>query len=196
MGLRDYTKQLFANTLEDMMRTTPLQKIRVKDLCGKCGAERQSFYYHFKDKYDLTAWIFMQDYQSSLLGENDLYNEEHVVRILQKMKDKGAFYKTAFADQSQNAVQQYIVEYFTKLGEDRIIQGLGEDAMTTEARFAVRSHSFACLGHTVEWLNGKSDYTPEEFARLQYQFMPDILKRAYGISQNAAKFSDMGGASE
>lgn len=181
MGLRDYTKKLFADTLEDMMRTKPLQQIRVKDLCQKCGAERQSFYYHFKDKYDLAAWIFMQDYQAALTDENGVYSEEHVARILRKMREKGAFYKKAFADRSQNAVRQYIVEYFTKLGEDRIVQELGEEALTTDARFFVRGHSFACLGHTLEWLNGKSDYTPEEFARLQYQFMPDILKRAYGV---------------
>lgn len=55
MALRDYTKRLFANTLADMMRTTPLKKIRVKDLCARCGAEQQSFYYHFRDKYDLVA---------------------------------------------------------------------------------------------------------------------------------------------
>lgn len=41
------------------------------------------------------------------------------------------------------------------------------------------------MGHTAEWLEGKSDYTLEEFARLQYQIMPELLKRAYGIPTSA-----------
>ena len=181
MGLRNYTKTLFADTLQDMMRTTTLQKIRVKDLCQNCGAERQSFYYHFKDKHDLVAWIFMRDYQSAFADGNGAYGMEHTALVLRRIKEKSGFYKKAFADRSQNAIQQYIVEYFTKLGEDMIVKAFGENALTIEARFAVKGHSFACLGHTMEWLEGKSDYTPEEFARLQYQIMPELLKRAYGI---------------
>ena len=185
MGLRDYTKKIFADTMQDMMRTTPLQKIRVKDLCRNCGAERQSFYYHFKDKYDLVAWIFMRDYQTALAGENGAYGVEHAARMLRRMKEKSGFYKKAFADCSQNAVWQYIVEYFTKTGEEFVVRELGETALTVEAKFAIKSHSFACMGHTAEWLEGKSDYTPEEFARLQYQIMPELLKRAYGIPTSA-----------
>lgn len=108
-----------------MMRTKSLQRIRVKDLCQKCDAERQSFYYHFKDKYDLAAWIFMRDYKSALTDENSLYAEERVARFLRSMKDKGAFYKRAFEDRSQNAIQEYVVEYFTKLGKTGLFRNWG-----------------------------------------------------------------------
>ena len=47
--------------------------------------------------------------------------------------------------------------------------------------YAVRSHAYACIGLTFEWLQGELDYTPEQFARLQYRFMPQKLKDAYGI---------------
>ena len=39
--------------------------VRVSDLCERCGVERRVFYYHFKDKYDLVAWMFEQDYQAA-----------------------------------------------------------------------------------------------------------------------------------
>ena len=34
------------------------EKISVSDICERCGMNRKSFYYHFKDKYDLVNWIF------------------------------------------------------------------------------------------------------------------------------------------
>ena len=52
------TKGMFADELEAMMERMPLSKVRVRDLCERCGVERRVFYYHFKDKYDLVAWMF------------------------------------------------------------------------------------------------------------------------------------------
>lgn len=181
MALRDYTKRLFANTLAEMMRTTPLEKVRVKTLCARCGAERQSFYYHFRDKYDLVAWIFMQDYFAALEGTGGKYIEEHAVAALREIEKKQAFYKNAFSDNSQNAIQQYLFDYFVTLGTDVVKQHYALETLDMETVYAIKSHSFACVGHTKEWLEGKSGYTPEQFAHLQYKFMPEVLKLAYGI---------------
>lgn len=183
MALRDYTKQLFANALMEMAETQPLHKIRISALCERCGAERQSFYYHFKDKYDLAAWIFMRDYEAALTEGGGPGCVNHAAVILRRMLENAAFYRKAFSDRSQNAVRDYVLDYFTQAGENTVRSRLGEAALDVEARYAIRSHSFACVGHTVEWLAGKTSYTPEEFARLQYRFMPLVLKRAYGISE-------------
>ena len=40
------------------MERQPLTKISVGDICEKCDMNRKSFYYHFKDKFDLVNWIF------------------------------------------------------------------------------------------------------------------------------------------
>lgn len=36
------------------------RKIRVTEIYARAGVERLTFYYHFKDKYDLVAWIFFR----------------------------------------------------------------------------------------------------------------------------------------
>jgi len=61
---KDRTKRLFAAELEAMLREMPLSRVRVNALCERCGAQRQAFYYHFRDKYDLVAWIFEQDFRA------------------------------------------------------------------------------------------------------------------------------------
>ena len=50
MTLSDYTKRMFADGLEELMLTKPLEKIRITELCRLCDADRQMFYYHFPDK--------------------------------------------------------------------------------------------------------------------------------------------------
>ena len=47
------TKAAFADALKKMMSVKPMEKITVKDLVEICGVNRQTFYYHFDDIYDL-----------------------------------------------------------------------------------------------------------------------------------------------
>ena len=45
--------------------------------------------------------------------------------------------------------------------------------------YALRSYTHACIGLTFEWLKEELPCTIEQFARLQYDFMPVSLKEAY-----------------
>lgn len=56
------TKRALAAALKQLMSEKPLQKISVGDICETCSMNRKSFYYHFKDKYDLVNWIFYTEY--------------------------------------------------------------------------------------------------------------------------------------
>ena len=56
------TKKALANALKEVMVEKPFEKISVSDICNKCNRNRKSFYYHFKDKYDLVNWIFDMEF--------------------------------------------------------------------------------------------------------------------------------------
>lgn len=59
--MADRTKLWIAEKMKKIMATKPLDKIRVTEICREAEIERPTFYYHFKDKYDLVAWIFFHD---------------------------------------------------------------------------------------------------------------------------------------
>ena len=54
--------------MKNLMRGRPFEKISVSDICVECGINRKSFYYHFRDKYDLVNWIFYVGF----IGEMDM----------------------------------------------------------------------------------------------------------------------------
>ena len=56
------TKTALASSMKRLMKEKPFSKISVIDICDGCGMNRKSFYYHFKDKYDLVNWIFYIDF--------------------------------------------------------------------------------------------------------------------------------------
>ena len=72
MPRSNQTKRLLAQSLMDLMTTTPLEKISVNDIVDHAGVGRNTFYYHFEDKYDLVNWYF-QSGVTQFLVERSAY---------------------------------------------------------------------------------------------------------------------------
>ena len=57
MADSNITRNAMAAAMKALMKEKKLSKISISDICGACGMNRNSFYYHFKDKYDLIRCI-------------------------------------------------------------------------------------------------------------------------------------------
>ena len=55
------TEKALAASLKKLLEKKTLDKITVKDITDDCGVNRQTFYYHFHDVYDLVEWIFTEE---------------------------------------------------------------------------------------------------------------------------------------
>ena len=68
---QDNMKYCLADALKRCMKRAPLEKITVGEIAEECGTARQTFYRHFKDKYDLVNWYFDKILQESFehMGE-------------------------------------------------------------------------------------------------------------------------------
>ncbi len=66
------TKRALAASLIKLLSQKPLDKVTVKDIIEDCGVNRQTFYYHFKDIYDLVDWNFLRARKRMIRGSRDL----------------------------------------------------------------------------------------------------------------------------
>ena len=55
------TKRALEASLKKLLLRKPLNKITINDITEDCGVNRMTFYYHFKDIYDLVDWILVED---------------------------------------------------------------------------------------------------------------------------------------
>lgn len=69
----DITKRALADSLKKLLAVKPLDKLTVSDLAADCGINRQTFYYHFRDLYDLIDWTYEND-AAACIGANRTYN--------------------------------------------------------------------------------------------------------------------------
>ena len=56
MGKQETMKYRLAQAIRECMKTTPVDRITVREIVQTCGTTRQTFYRHFTDKYDLINW--------------------------------------------------------------------------------------------------------------------------------------------
>lgn len=175
--MKDRTKIMFAEQLEKMLETMPLEKVRVSRLCKLCGATPPTFYYYFHDKYDLVAWMYMQDF-SGVVGDREPgYSTEILNAVTRRMEKRKAFYQKAFTDQSQNSIVKYMLDFNLRLSREAVRYVTGE-ALTSEQVFAVKYHVYGIIGMFREWLFG-NEMTVEELNRGLYERTPRFLKEAF-----------------
>lgn len=178
MSARRDTKRMFANELEAMMARLPLSKVRVRDLCTRCGVERRVFYYHFEDKYDLVAWMFEQDRlaaaETCAPYTRDFYAEAH-----RKLWERRDFYRRAFEEDSQNSIERYLLQFSIQANETALEQHLGVAALSRERAFEARHFAHGNVGCVIDWLQGGMDMTPEQLATFMFACMPQALREAY-----------------
>ncbi|HEX2985298.1 MAG TPA: dihydroxyacetone kinase transcriptional activator DhaS [Caproiciproducens sp.] len=165
------TKKAIAASIKDLMRKKALQKISVADIVENCGINRQTFYYHFKDKYDLVNWIYYNEIVTAVKRNRTIEDWSGVVLdILNGMKRERSFYINALSVTGQNAFQEYFFDV-TKGILLAVIDALDIQGPISEEdkNFIAEFYAYGLVGVTVQWARRGMKLPPEDMVnRLSY----------------------------
>lgn len=156
--------------MKELMKLKPIDKIRVTEICKAAEIERPTFYYHFKEKYDLVAWIFFQS-----ANQTDVVSLESAAAGMKRMKQDFLFYKRAYEDSSQNALWAYMLEYFVQRYEKLAKEKLRTEVLDTQLRFSIRHYCYGSVGMMKEWLLYDNTTCEEVVVEMMFHSMPKDL---------------------
>ena len=140
--------------------------------------ERRVFYYHFKDKYDLVAWMFEQDRAAA----NDVaapYTEGFYAETHRRLWAHRDFYRRAFEEDAQNSIERYVLAFSIEANETALRRHLGVRSLGLQHAFEARHFAHGNVGCVIDWLRGYMEATPEQLAAAMYASMPPVLREAY-----------------
>lgn len=161
MADSNITKRVLATSLKKLMEEKPFEKISVGDICEKCDMNRKSFYYHFKDKYDLVNWIF----DTEFIAVAHTKNYDDIWDLLNAMSyffyDNRNFYRKALCIKGQNSFSDHFKELILPVISDRI-QSVSEEEITS---FQVTFIADAVVIAIQRWLVENRTIDPDEFVR-------------------------------
>lgn len=156
------TKRALAAALKQLMSEKPLQKISVGDVCETCSMNRKSFYYHFKDKYDLVNWIFYTEFVEQILGSPLDDSAGFMLGICQYFYANRAFYVNALEHTGQNSFSDYFAEVMRPIITIHYTGVLDDDDAHD---FFTTFYTDAFLAAIKRWLRDGS-MPPERFVEL------------------------------
>ena len=108
------------------MEHTPIEKISVFDICEACEMNRKSFYYHFRDKYDLVNWI--SDFEFFRTPEIADVNSplDYIERLCVYLYANRSFYNRAFKIKGTNSFCEHFREQLSPVIAE-LISDNGDD---------------------------------------------------------------------
>lgn len=164
MADSNITKRALANSLKELMAEQPFEKINVAQICERCNMNRKSFYYHFKDKYDLVNWIFDTEFIALLKKEylGTKYQEHwaFIEKTSRYFYQNHAFYRKALQIKGQNSFSDHFREYIRPLLAERISNLFSAERPD---EFTLDFFADAVICAMERWLLARECMPPEEF---------------------------------
>ncbi len=156
------TKQALEASLKNLLLQKPLNKITINDVAEDCGISRMTFYYHFKDIYDLVEWVCMEDAKQALAGKKSYDTwQEGFISIFQAVQKNKPFVMNVYRAVSRERIEQYLNPLIHNL-----ILGVVEEkakGMTVneaDRQFIAEFYEHAFLGVMLEWIGGNMKEDP------------------------------------
>lgn len=158
------TKRALEQSLKNLLLKKPLSKITISDLTEDCGMNRMTFYYHFKDIYDLVEWSCLTDAKRAL-DEKKTYDtwQQGFLQILEAVQANKPFIMNVY-----HCVHREQVEiYLRPLVEDLILNVVNEEAGGLNVRdedktFIVQAYSHIFIGIMLDWIKEDMKENPQE----------------------------------
>lgn len=148
------TKEELSQSLKKLMLTNNLDKITVTQVTALAGLNRQTFYYHFRDIYDLVYWTLGNE-EASIVGENynaksskEIINNLYYYIISNEETICGIYYSLR-----QDVLERYLVERIEKylfllLKKHPEMVNVDKSIILEVCGF----YKYAILGKVFEWI--------------------------------------------
>lgn len=159
------TKRAIAQSLKALTKKKPFDKITIQDISGNCGINRQTFYYHFSDKYDLLKWVYDTELFKPTLGEITVANwNKCLCSMLSAIRKEQYFYVNTISH-----AENFVASYFVEVTERNLTKAVSEvDAMKAvnpeQQHFFARFFAYGVAGTINEWISKGMPEPPQEIA--------------------------------
>lgn len=155
------TQALLGNALKGFMATKPLDTISVIELTKKCNVDRQTFYYHFRNIYDLLTWVFLNEKIEKPLNNNF---EESLLVLLTYIKHNEALIVNTLQSAAKDLVKEFFfnnlyniyLKYIDEKDEDKVLT-------SNEVKLIARVYASGVASSLIAWVEGDITYTESEF---------------------------------
>ena len=158
------TKRALEQSLKNLLLKKPLTKITVGDITDDCGINRMTFYYHFKDIYDLVEWSCLEDAKRAL-DEKKTYDtwQQGLLQIFKAVQENKPFILNVYRCVHREQVEKYLQPLVDQL----LLNVINEEAAGITIRdedkqFIAQIYSYMFIGLMLDWIKDDMREDPQQ----------------------------------
>lgn len=102
------TKRRIADCVKNLAIRKEIRKITISDIMNETHMSRQSFYYYFKDIYDVLEWIVTNDLVPVLEYDEEKDFESWILNIFKEIEVRRAFLERVIGELPWNTIITYV----------------------------------------------------------------------------------------
>lgn len=163
------TKRALEQSLKNLLLKKPLTKITISDITEDCGINRMTFYYHFKDIYDLVEWACLEDAKRAL-DEKKTYDtwQQGLLQIFEAVQENKPFILNVYRCVHREQVEKYLQPLVDQLMLDVIQEEPASMVIREEDKqFIAKIYAYIFIGVMLDWIKDDMREAPQEIvARL------------------------------
>ena len=157
------TKRALEASLKSLLLQKPLSKITVTDITEDCGINRMTFYYHFKDIYDLVEWCCQEDASRALAGKKTYETwQQGLLQIFEAVRENKPFILNVYRSVSREQVENYLYKVTYALldgvGEE---QAQGMSVRQEDKAFLATLYQYMFVGLMLDWIKSDMKEDPQ-----------------------------------
>ena len=155
--MSELTKRALEQSLKNLLLQKPLNKITISDIADDCGINRMTFYYHFKDIYDLVEWSCQEDAAKALAGKKTYETwQQGFEQIFEAVLANKPFIMNVYHSVSREQVENYLYRVTYDLLEGVVEeQAQGMSVRQEDKAFIATLYKYMFVGLMLDWI--KSD---------------------------------------
>ena len=158
------TKRALEQSLKNLLLKKPLTKITVGDITDDCRINRMTFYYHFKDIYDLVEWSCLEDAKRAL-DEKKTYDtwQQGLLQIFKAVQENKPFILNVYRCVHREQVEKYLQPLVDQL----LLNVINEEAAGITVRdedkqFIAQIYSYMFIGLMLDWIKDDMREDPQQ----------------------------------
>jgi len=165
--MSEITKKALATSLKKLLSKKELSKITITNITKDCGVNRQTFYYHFKDVYDLLEWIYMNEVIQSMEGNNTYDTwQQGFLSIFEYVLENKEFVKNTYYSISRDFFLKFIYKQTTVLLMNIIDEkSKGMKVRREDKQFMADFYKYGFVGIMQDWIESGMKEKPDNIIK-------------------------------
>lgn len=178
--MANLTKKALAASITKLLQKDSLDKITIKDITDECGVTRNTFYYHFRDIYDLCSWIFIEQAEEIVnTYKNDSSWEEGFRAGLNYLYENKKMVYHVYRSISKTELDRYLYRVVEEYALELVEIGARDLSVKDEAKDIVADfYRNAFVGRILQWIEEDMSTEPEKLAVLCDSIFHGTVKEA------------------